>query len=268
MQKRRLLLGAVVLVVLAGTALWLGSRTSTAAPNVLKRCRERKFPARSLTDKKKAIELRPYRSPPTFVLALADRQTTHGYVSLTPKGGRVLRDRVSAQVIERPRQGSTPIAAFIRVAAVPNAGGSIITLRACIERRKLLRAGTYQGTVRIYGPRIGQLDYPLIITEKWPWWIAAVLMALAGGSFVFLALATRSLTFSGTGWRTAGVSILGLLIGLGAMVPSFFGAYWTNNTWGADPATNITGLVTAGFTAAVGGLVFVDLLDKKGLFPG
>ena len=53
------------------------------------------------------------------------------------------------------------------------------------------------------------------------------------------------------------------MIGFVAMVPTFFGTYWNNATWGSDPGTQISGLATAGLTAAFAGLAAAHKLLEK-----
>jgi hypothetical protein len=45
-----------------------------------------------------------------------------------------------------------------------------------------------------------------------------------------------------------------------AVAPTFFGTYWNNATWGSNPATQVSGLVIAGFTAATAGIALAHKL--------
>jgi hypothetical protein len=222
-------------------------------------CSERKLRA-APRNAKNLIQLQANRSRPTFTIALADGDRANAALSLVPKNrARVQRDNVSAQVIEVPRKGSERIHAEVRAAATPGAGGSVVFLRVCVSHAGIFKAGSYEGTVRVYGPRITELDYALVITQKWPWWSAAGLLVLAGAAFFIATWLTNSLAF-GLNDRKLVASIFGGAVTAAAIVPTFFGAYWTNDTWGADPGSNVTGLVTAGFTAAVGGLALAERL--------
>lgn len=229
-------------------------------------CTERKLRAAPLSAKN-PIELQANRSRPTFTIALADGDRANAAISLVPKNRvRVQRDNVSAQVIEVPRKGSERIHADVTAAAKPGAGGSVVFLRVCVNHAGIFKAGSYEGTVRIYGPRITELDYALVITQKWPWWSAVGLLVLAGAAFFLVTWLTDSFTF-GLKNRKLLAGLAGAAITAAAIVPTFFGTYWNNDTWGADPGSNVTGLVTAGFTAAVGGLALAHRLLRPATKP-
>jgi hypothetical protein len=134
----------------------------------------------------------------------------------------------------------------------------MVVLTACVDREGRWRAGSYQGTVRIYGPQLNDFDYAIVITQKWPWEVAVLLLLVAGIAFFAVAFFTESLSFEGRkeqqGFRVLGRTLFGALVAVAAMAPTFWGTYWNNPTWGSEPDAHIAGIVAAGFTAAIAGL--------------
>jgi hypothetical protein len=189
-------------------------------------------------------------------------------ITFQSKGRRPLGKAISAVLIDVPRRGNDRIDAEVRAKATPFIGGTTARLQVCVDRGSVMTAGSYQGTVRIYGPKVSDFDYAVIVTEKWPWQFAVALLVLAGGVFVLVAWSTESLTFDlrNTKGREKDLwisSLFGIAVAIAAMAPTFFGTYWNNPTWGSDPGAHISGLVTAGFTAALGGLALAKRLTKN-----
>jgi hypothetical protein len=168
------------------------------------------------------------------------------------------RAPVSAIFLETPRRSaSEPIDSGVDAKATSVLGQTVVRLTVCVDRGALLKAGAFQGTARIYGPNVSDFDYAVVITQKWPWQFAAATLWYAGLAFVIVAWAGGSLTFrkGRTTIQERWVApLVGVAFGFVAMVPAFFGAYWNNPTWGSDPGTQVFGLATAGFTAALAGL--------------
>lgn len=246
--------------------------------DVLDECVEQ--PARRAAPGNKGIELQSNRARPTMAIALADKESAVDSITFStkfsPAGRQTVPDRqparTSAVLTEFPRQSAVaPFDGQVKTKATTAAGATVVRLTLCVVRGAPLRAGAFQGTARIYGPAVADFDYAVIITQKWPWYIAAAILWYAGLLFLIAAWQTNSLTFnrpSGGRATHRGVSkviatVTGTVIGLIAMVPTFFGTYWNNATWGSDPGTQISGLATAGLTAAFAGLAAAHKLLEK-----
>src|SRR5207247_2500223 len=133
----------------------------------------------------KGVALQANRARPTLTIALADRQSAADSISFSSKARQKVPDnkraRTSAAVIEQPRRSpSEPFDGKVAAKTTPAVGGTIVRLQMCVTRRGILRAGAFQGTVRIYGPKVADFDYAVIITEKWPWQVAAAILWYAG----------------------------------------------------------------------------------------
>jgi hypothetical protein len=260
---------AVVIVALIPALLVLQAFNRDGQQSVLAQCSEIKA-AKSAAVSDENIQLEANRQRPSLTIALADRQTASDAISFNSKGGLRIPDvqkaRTSARFLEPLRRSSSePLDSKVAARAQPLAGGSVMQLSVCVKRGELLKAGSYQGSVRIYGPRVNNFDYAVVVTQKWPWQIAVATLWYAGLAFIVAAWATGSLTFdpSRKGVSKWIVTGAGVLVGLVAMAPAFFGSYWNNPTWGSDPGPHIIGLLTAGLTAALAGLAAAQKFMRK-----
>jgi hypothetical protein len=239
------------------------------ATDATARCREKKasHAAKVLPG---AVDLETNQSRPTLAIALADRSSAEDSIVFATKGRKRLGDygrrRVSAAFLEFPRRTPTdPFNGVVEPMTKPELGGTFVRLTVCVDRGARFKAGAFQGTVRIYGRRVSDFDYAVIITEKWPWQVAVATLWYAGLAFIVAAWLTQSLAFDKTrhGLNRLIAAVAGVVFGLIAMAPAFFGTYWNNATWGAEPWTHVSGLATAGFTAALAGLATAQKLIKK-----
>jgi hypothetical protein len=101
--------------------------------------------------------------------------------------------------------------------------GDLAEASACISKKGDWEAGTYEGTVQVYGPRFTEFSYPLVVTSKWPVWVPLAIIVLV----VFLAVAAGAVTC--------------------------FAQYDSADTWGDNPETQLAGLAVAVITAAAAG---------------
>lgn len=272
-----LLLFLAVAVPIAFIAIEQIKAHAFDAGDVLNKCVEN--PARRAAPNNKGIELQSNRARPTMAIALADKESAVDSITfstkLSPQSRRTVPDnqpaRTSAVLTEFPRASAVaPFDGQVKTKATTAAGATVVQLTVCVVRGASLKAGALQGTARIYGPAVADFDYAVIITQKWPWYIAAAILWYAGLLFLIAAWLTESLTFSRPNMdethRGASKIIAtgtGTIIGLVAMVPTFFGTYWNNATWGSDPGTQMSGLATAGLTAAFAGLAAAHKLLEK-----
>jgi hypothetical protein len=238
---------------------------------VLENCKELKA-RQAAPSKPPGIELQSNRARPSMAIALADQQSAIDSIAFSTKGRQTAPDNpranTSAILTEAPRRAAAErFDGEVEAMAETLAGRTIVVLTVCVTRGDALRAGAFQGTARIYGPKVADFDYAVIITEKWPWYVAAAILWYAGLLFVVAAWRTNSLTFNRTpgehGVGPVVATVTGTVIGLVAMVPTFFGTYWNNATWGSDPGTQLAGLATAGLTAAFAGLAAAHKLLTK-----
>jgi hypothetical protein len=188
-------------------------------------------------------------------VALADRSSATAEISFLPEGGRRLGQGAEiAAEAEPPLSGSVALGGDLSVAAHGTASGRSAVVDICLEHVPRFAAGRYQGTIAVYGPKIADFSYALVVTAKWPWWSAVGLIALVIVVSLAVAVVTNFLGLP-TDWRAAVGSVIagGLAIGLGLLT------YWTiyakSDTWGSDPGTELSALAIASFTAATSGLV-------------
>src|SRR6476646_1594714 len=201
------------------------------------------------------------RRDQSLSVSLLDQASALDDISFSPRETVAIPDKVRAYIISYPRNGDHRRSADIGVLALSAAGATTVQLRVCIKRGDLWEAGTYEGAVRIFGGGVKAFDYPLIISERWPWESAIALLLVALDVSLLIAIYSNSLMFGKKG-RTAGAfpAVLGILVAAAAITPTFFGSYWNNETWGANPGTQVSGLVVAGFTAAAAGLALAHRL--------
>jgi hypothetical protein len=256
---RRIGIGFLLVLIAAIPALLLLQALKPGDGKAeLAKCREPKATSAAPPAKQsKGVELQTNRARPTLAIALADRQSATDTIAFSTRDRQVVRDdritRTSAVMLETPRRSAAePFDGAVDLKADPWVGGTIVRLMVCVDRGGALKAGAFQGTARIYGPKVDDFDYAVIVTEKWPWQIAVAILWYAGLAFVLVAWQTGSLTFRAD--RQFIPVAAGIVVGLVAMVPTFFGTYWNNATWGSDPGAHVSGLATAGLTAALAGL--------------
>jgi hypothetical protein len=265
----------ILAVAVPGVFVGLQLTTRAKPSGVHEACAEPK--AKRAAPGKKGVQLQANRARPTMALALADKTSDLDTISFSSKGRQRVPDnpraRTSAFLIETLRKSpASPYEGRVTVKANGAVGTTVVRLTVCVSRGKILSAGAFQGTVRIYGPRVADFDYAVIVTQKWPWYVAASILWYAGLLFVIVAWRTQSLTFNPVTPSKAGVgnyiaTVTGIVLGLIAMVPTFFGTYWNNATWGSDPGTQISGLAIAGLTAALAGLAAAHKLLEKATQP-
>jgi len=223
-------------------------------------------------DAENLVELTTNTKRPTFRLPLDDKSEVADTISVPRKsGGSVGRDPgdVSATVLEGLHDADgRKMDGDLRAAAAPSSSGGSVVLEGCVAEAGTFTAGTYDGVVEIFGPRIGTYSYPVSVTTKWPSWfawlllVAAILVgiAVAGffmGSFSFGDIASKRRRFA--------ARVLGVVASVAGGVLTFYGTYAVNDTWGSDAKGEISALFVAGFTAAVAGPVIARRIIKGSL---
>jgi hypothetical protein len=167
-----------------------------------------------------------------------------------PVGAR--RD-VTAVVLAFPRSEARRLDAQVTARAGPGPTADRVTLEVCVGRKGHFTAGTYEGTVLLYGPRVNEFAYPFAITSKWPWWVAAGLLLLVIVTYV--GMSWRSDSPPGptrAGGRTDAVgNVIYAVVALFAAGLTYWSVYVKNATWGEDPAVQIPALVVGALTSVV-----------------
>jgi uncharacterized membrane protein len=199
------------------------------------------------------IELQPNALRPTFDIGLGHETSGADEISLRPKAGERFGPRVAAELLDRPRKGSQALEGEIRISARPSKSGRVVIVAACLEGVSQWKAGRYEGVVAVYGPRIADFNYALVVTSKWPWQVAALLIV---GTVLFSALilffARRPA--AGSAQSNAIATVAGFVVGALLAGLTYWSNYVTSDTWGDDPQAQITALVLASFSATVLGL--------------
>lgn len=219
----------------------------------------------------KLATLQPSASRASVLLDLGYHDTRADDIFFAVKGRRVASTKlrkgekpgvrrarrgraVSAMVVDWPRTSSERLGAAVRVKATPNPLGNRVAVAVCVDRDgDRWSAGQYEGSISVYGTRLEEFTYPIVITSKWPPLIPILVLVAAILAFLLMAFATNSLTFNFESKKWP-ASLLGLAIAVGAAGLTYWGQYGKSPTWGDDPGAQITALALAGFTAAVGGL--------------
>lgn len=247
---------AVVMVSGLAPCLTTSALGATATPP----CQEQETARAAPENATGLLELDGNPARSTLQLDLADDSEGEEDINFVPKNGRRPssgNDTVSADFFDKPRSSSGRLDATLAVAAHPSESGRDVVVDACIGGVSDFTAGTFTGAIEVFGPGLADFTYPIVVTKKWPWWVAALVLVASIVGFAAIALLTDSLTFGLSGKNKWLGSIVGLTVGaaLGALV--FWGTYWKNPTWGDDPEGQLVALFIAGFTAATGGLALV-----------
>ena len=118
--------------------------------------------------------------------------------------------------------------------------------------------GTLRGWSPCTGPKIADFTYAIIVSTKWPRWIALLTIAvtfigsmMVGSLGGALTLPQREERTRAKGYVTLGFAGV-FAVALAAL--SYWSIYASDETWGSDPPSDLTALVDA-FAAAIGGLI-------------
>jgi hypothetical protein len=292
---KTLAISAVVLMIglaLAGQAAAQGTET------IIPACKENEKETQPASTTN-PIELQANKARPTFDVGLADKSDGDDNIFFSPKAGERIDNRVAAELLGSPRAGRHRFHGLISVAAHPSQSGRSVVVEACFEDVNHWSAGSYEGTIRVYGPQIADFSYALVVTTKWPFWVALVVIGatLVFSVLVFLFLPQvpnpvlnpqvpsesterkelaeqKELTRRQkrrkkwkaklkVSWRPW----LGLFLGIVVAAVLAGLTYWTqydaNDTWGSDPQGQILALALAAFGATVIGYGVVGSAQKQ-----
>jgi hypothetical protein len=229
------------------------------------------------------IELQANKARPTFDVGLADKSEGDDNIFFSPREGERIKNPVAAELLGSPRAGTHRFHGQVFVAAHSSQSGRSVVVEACFQDVNPWNAGSYEGTVRVYGPQIADFNYALVVTTKWPWWMAAIVI---GATVLFSILIFLFLPqvpnpalnpkvpselkgwekFKAKlkmAWRPWLGSLLGIVVGVVLAVLTYWTQYQTNDTWGSDPQAQILALALAAFGATVLGYGVVASAQKQ-----
>jgi hypothetical protein len=234
------------------------------------------------------IELQANKARPTFDVGLADKSEGDDNIFFSPKAGERIDSQVAAEMLGSPRAGRHRFHGMISVAAHPSQSGRSAVVEACFENVNHWSAGSYEGTIRVYGPQIADFNYALVVTTKWPFWVALVVIGatVIFSILVFLflpqipnpalnpqvpsvegrwwkRLLKKSWAKLKAGWRPWLGLLLGIVVGGVLAGLTYWTQYEANDTWGSDPQAQILALALAAFGATVIGYGVVGSAQKQ-----
>ncbi len=265
-------LSVAAAVALAAGLLVVGTAGAQGAAKTVGTCKEKEGTPPSSPNDQNLIELQANKARPTFDVGLADKPDGKDNISFSPKGGERIGNRVAAEVVDTPRAGKHRLRAELLIAAHPSKSGRTVVVEACFRNSDHWYAESYAGTIRVYGPRLTDFNYALVVTTKWPWWVAIVVIGatvlFSVLVFVFLPrVPNPQLKLGWKAWRAWLALILGIVVGAVLAVLTYWSLYEANDTWGSDPQAQILALVMASFSATVIGYGAVASAQRQ-IDPG
>ena len=256
-------IAAISAVLLTGLAL-AGQASAQGVEKKVPPCKEdeKKTQPASSTN---PIELQANKARPTFDVGLADKSGGDDNIFFSPKVGERIDPQVAAELLGSPRAGRHRFHGALFIAAHPSQSGRSAVVEACFEDVNHWYAGSYEGTFRVYSPQIADFNYAIVVTTKWPPWVALIVI---GATVIFSVLVLLLLPqVPNPALRVAWRPWLGLFLGIvvGAVLAGL--TYWTtyeaNDTWGSDPQAQILALALAAFGATVIGYGVVGSAQKQ-----
>lgn len=193
-------------------------------------------------------ELGPSLKHPTLTVPSGDSGTASGGVTLLVRGEERIgqaKGEATAALIDKPSLKGRELAADLSLAATPIPTGSGVSVRACVSRKNRWEAGTYEGTLHVYGPALQEFSYALVVLSKWP---AEVPLAILAAVVIGFLIAEVRRTETGKHGDA-----LYFAVAAGGALLTYFSQYWTSPTWGDDPYIQVSGLVSAAVAAAAAG---------------
>lgn len=212
------------------------------------------------------IELQANKARPTFDVGLADKPDGNDNIFFSPKAGERIDSQVAAELLGSPRAGKHRFHGQIFVAAHPSQSDRSAVVEACFEGVDHWYAGSYEGTIRVYGPQIADFSYALVVTTKWPPWVALLVI---GATVIFSVLVLLLLpqvpnpALKRSAWRPWLGLFLGIVVGAVLAGLTYWTSYEANDTWGSDPQAQILALALAAFGATVIGYGVVGSAQRQ-----
>jgi hypothetical protein len=222
---------------------------------------EREEEGRSPSRTKGTAQLQPNADRPALTVDLGGSTSDSDDVTLLTRGDKAVarkRRRVeprdaTADLRDSPRKANDRLDGDVVVSATPRRGNKAVTVELCVDSASTWQAGTYEGTVTIDGPRLRQFAYSVVITKKWPWWSAfLVLVAVVVGYILYAAGRDQApAKHAKTGAIRTKLIYLAVSAAGGLLV--YWSVFLQSETWGENPTADIAALALAGLTGAIAG---------------
>ena len=216
-------------------------------------CKEAENTQPAPENAKNLIELAPNPARPTFDVELDYHTDGKDDISFPPKAGRRpgTNADVAAEITDAPRYKGHGLKGDRFVAAHASKSGRNIILYACFENVPSYAAGRWEGTVAIFGPKLSDFTYAIVVTTKWPRWIAwaTILVTILGSLIVAIITGALNSPVGLKGWLKIIVTVA-LALALGVL--PYWSVYASNEIWGSTPSSDLIALVSATFGAVIG----------------
>jgi hypothetical protein len=248
-------------LLVAGCAVVVGALDATVAYGQTPSCKEVEQTQPAPENAQNLIELAPNAARPTFDVELDYHAEGKDDISFLPKAGRRpgTDADVAAEFTDAPRYKGDRLKGDRFISAHASKSGRSIVLYVCFEKIPGYAAGRWEGTVAIFGPKLSDFTYAIVVTTKWPRWTAAVtiLFTIIGSLIVAVITGVLNRPASWRGWLKI-VFTLGLALALGLL--PYWSVYASNETWGSTPPSDLIALVSATFGAVIGGFAIAKRL--------
>lgn len=256
--------GALIAVAVAVTPWGVAAASAPELP--ARACDEQEQTEPAAEGATDLFELQPNTARPTFEVSLEDNSEGSDEISFVPREAkRIGRSAdIAVEITDFPRASGERIDAQISIAAHANKSGRRAVVEVCLADVASFAAGRYEGTVSVFGPRFADFNYALVVTTKWPWWSAVAAIAASMIFFIFVAAVTGLvvLDITASKSRSAAAGFAGLFVAVIVGGLTYWSVYATSETWGADPATDLTAIAIASFTAAMAAFTAVSKIAQ------
>ena len=166
---------------------------------------------------------------------------------------------VAAEFTDAPRFNGHPLNGDRFIAAHASKSGRSVIVYVCFEHVPGYAAGRWEGTIAVFGPKLSDFTYAIVVTTKWPRWTAwlTILVTIAGSMIV--AILTGVLK-TPTDWRGGLRVFFTLVVALALGLVPYWSVYASNETWGSTPNSDLIALVSATFGAVIAGFALAKRL--------
>jgi hypothetical protein len=235
----------------------VGALNATAAYGQIPPCKEAETTQPAAEDAQNLVELAPNAARPTFNVELDYQTDGTDDITFSPKAGkRPGPDAdVAAEFTDAPRFNGHALKGDRFIAAHASKSGRSVVVYVCFENVPAYAAGRWEGTIAVFGPKLSDFTYAIVVTTKWPRWTAWLTILITILASLIVALLTEVLSKPGDwkdweGWLKIGFTVV-LALALG-LVP-YWSVYGSNETWGSTPNSDVIALVSATFAAVIAG---------------
>jgi hypothetical protein len=249
------------LLVLTSCAAGIGALNATVAYAETPPCKEAETTRPAAEDAQNLIELAPNAARPTFNVELDYASDGRDDITFQPKAGRRpgTDADVAAEFTDAPRFNGHPLKGDRFIAAHASKSGRSVIVYVCFENVPGYAAGRWEGTIAVFGPKLSDFTYAIVVTTKWPRWTAwlTILVTIVGSMIV--AILTGVLK-TPTDWRGGLRVFFTLVVALALGLVPYWSVYASNETWGSTPNSDLIALVGATFGAVIAGFALAKRL--------